>query len=144
VLNAPDPYRSSDHDPVIVGLDVCDEIAPTFDVASVSRDVLWPPNHQYVDIDAMVAGSDDFDTDPTVELVSVTSSEPDNAPGVGDGNTVDDIVIVDDTHFLLRAERSGTGPGRTYTITYRIVDDCGNSSTTSLTVFVPVEQNGRP
>ena len=27
-LYAPDPYRYSDHDPVIIGLNVCDEIAP--------------------------------------------------------------------------------------------------------------------
>ena len=27
-LYAPDVYRASDHDPVIIGLDVCDEIAP--------------------------------------------------------------------------------------------------------------------
>ncbi|HMN63114.1 MAG TPA: ExeM/NucH family extracellular endonuclease, partial [Anaerolinea sp.] len=43
-LYAPDPYRASDHDPVIVGLNVCDEIAPTLAV-SVTPDVLWPANH---------------------------------------------------------------------------------------------------
>ena len=48
----------------------------------------------------------------------MTSNEPDNAPGDADGNTVDDIVVVDDTTFRLRAERNENGSGRVYTITY--------------------------
>ena len=41
-LFAPDAFRSSDHDPVIVG--ICQ--APTLSV-SVSPETLWPPNHKY-------------------------------------------------------------------------------------------------
>ena len=126
-IYAPDAYRSSDHDPVIVGLNVCDEIAPVFDEFSVTPNVLWPANHKYVDVTATVVVSDNFDPNPTVELVSVTSNEPDN--GLGDGDTANDIVIVDDYHFKLRAERSGNGDGRIYTITYKVTDDCGNSTT---------------
>ncbi len=55
-LYAPDAYRSSDHDPVIVGLNVCDEIAPTLEV-SVTPDNLWPPNHKYVTVTADVVVS---------------------------------------------------------------------------------------
>ena len=43
-------------------------------------------------------------------MVSVSSSEPDN--GIGDGNTINDIVIIDDDTFLLRAGRSIPGSGR--------------------------------
>ena len=134
-IYAPDAYRSSDHDPVIIGLEVCDEIAPTFDEVSVSPDTLWPANHKYVDVTATVLVSDNFDANPTITLVSVTSNEPDNGPG--DGNTVNDIVIVDDFHFKLRAERSGNGEGRIYTITYEVTDACGNSAMQSVTVTVP-------
>jgi len=134
-LYAPDAYRYSDHDPVIIGLNVCDTIAPEFESVSVTPDVLWPANHKYVDVTATVVVSDNFDPNPTVELVSVTSNEPDN--GDGDGNTVNDIVIVDIFNFKLRAERSGNGTGRTYTITYMVTDACGNSETQSVTVFVP-------
>ncbi len=49
-LYAPDPYRYSDHDPVIVGLNVCDEIAPVFDAISVTPETLWSANHKYVDV----------------------------------------------------------------------------------------------
>ena len=137
-IYAPDPYRSSDHDPVIVGLNVCESIAPTLEV-SVTPDMLWPANHKYVEVKATVVASDNFDPDPTVTLVSVTSNEPDDADN-DDGNTVDDIVIVDDYTFLLRAERSGMGTGRIYTITYMVTDDCGNQTVQSAVVTVPLNK----
>ncbi|MBN1267903.1 MAG: ExeM/NucH family extracellular endonuclease, partial [Anaerolineales bacterium] len=139
-LYAPDPYRSSDHDPVLIGMNVCDEIAPTMTI-ELSTESLWPPNHKYVEVTATVTASDNFDAGPVVSLLSVTSSEVDNAPGGGDGNTVDDIVIVDEYTFLLRAERSATNKdGRIYTITYQVEDSCGNVTVESATVIVPFNQ----
>ena len=64
------------------------------------------------------------------------SNEPDNGPG--DGNTTGDVVIVDQDTFRLRAERNENGSGRIYTITYRATDACGNSTTESATVTVPL------
>jgi len=58
-------------------------------------------------VSAVVEVSDDFDHSPAVRLVQVRSNEPDN--GEEDGNTVNDIVIVNDLHVRLRAERSGAG-----------------------------------
>ncbi len=139
LIYAPDVYRSSDHDPVIVGLSVCDEIAPSFDTLTVTPDVLWPPNHKYVDIEATVTVNDNIDPNSVIRLLSVTSNEPDNAEGPADGNTTNDIIIMDDYHFQLRAERSDTGTGRIYTITYIVTDACGNSTTQSATVTVPLQ-----
>lgn len=136
-LYAADPFRSSDHDPVIVGLAVCDEVAPTIAV-SLTPDRLWPANHKYVDVTASLRAKDNLDTNPVVTLISVTSSEPDD--GEDDGNTVDDIVIVNDTTFKLRAERSGTGPGRTYTVSYSATDSCGNSKLGVAKVVVPLSR----
>jgi len=133
-LYAPDAYRSSDHDPVIVGLGVCDEIAPTVTV-DLSQDTLWPVNHKFVTVQASVIAADNFDPAPAISLVSVTSNEPDD--GLGDGDTPNDIVIIDDFTFELRAERSGTGNDRVYTITYQVTDACGNSTLTSVSVTVP-------
>ena len=93
LLYEPNAYRSSDHDPVIIGLNVCDEIAPTMEV-SVTPDQLWPANHKYVTVQATVTAADNFDPNPAITLVSVTSNEPDNEQGNGDGNTVNDIVIL--------------------------------------------------
>src|SRR5919106_1085137 len=85
-LFEPNEFRSADHDAVLVGLDSCDEIAPTLEV-SLTPNGLWPPNHRYVTVEATANADDDFDPTPAVTLVSVTSNEPDNAAGVGDGNT---------------------------------------------------------
>ena len=134
-LFEPNAFRSSDHDPVINGLAVCDEIPPTLEV-SVTPDILWPPNHLYVEVSATVIAADNFDPNPTVTLISVTSNEPDD--GEDDGNTVNDIVILDDFTFKLRAERSGVGTGRIYTITYQVSDACGNVTEQSATVSVPL------
>jgi len=138
-LYEPNAYRSSDHDPVIIGLDVCDEIAPEIAV-SVTPDRLWPPNHKYVTVKATVTASDDVDATPAVRLVSATSSEPDNAPGGADGDTADDVVVVDGRTFRLRAERNEDGDGRVYTVTYEATDDCGNSTQGSATVRVPLSR----
>jgi hypothetical protein len=113
---------------------VPDTAAPVLDV-SVNSEKLWPPNHKYRNVTATVEVSDDMDPNPTVTLVSVTSNEPDN--GKGDGNTINDIVVVDNYTFKLRAERSGMGSGRIYTITYKAVNSCGIESTATATVTVP-------
>lgn len=74
----------------------------------------------------------------------MTSSEPDNGPG--DGNTTGDItgadLGTDDRSFQLRAERSGSGSGRTYTVVYKATDASGNVATASATVFIPKSRNG--
>lgn len=138
-IYAPDAYRSSDHDPVICGLRLCDEdtVAPDVEV-TLSPNILWPANHKYVEVTATVIANDNFDPDPAITLVSVTSNEPDD--GLGDGDTPNDIVIIDDYTFLLRAERAGTGMDRVYTITYMVTDACGNTTYQSATVTVPHDQ----
>jgi predicted extracellular nuclease len=129
--------RASDHDPLVAWF-CSDQTAPTLEVA-VSPDMLWPPNHKYRTVEATVTATDDKDAAVTVELVSVTSNEPDDAPGKHDGNTKNDIDIVDDDTFRLRAERSSLGTGRVYTITYRATDACGNTTEATATVEVPLE-----
>ena len=115
-----------------------DATPPTLQV-SVSPSILSPPNHKMALITATISAQDNLDPNPTVELVSITANEP--VKGRGDGNTDPDIdeaaFGTDDRTFLLRAERSGTGTGRIYTITYRARDAAGNTTTASATVTVP-------
>jgi hypothetical protein len=63
----------------------------------------------------------------------------------GSGHTSPDIqgtaFGTDDREFLLRAERSGTGSGRIYTITYEAEDASGNITTGTTTVSVPKSQS---
>jgi hypothetical protein len=83
---------------------------------------------------------------PAVTLVSVISSEPDDAPGGGDGSTTGDVADADigtsDLALGLRAERAGSGPGRTYTVVYSAADRGGNTVEASANVFVPHDVGG--
>lgn len=108
-----------------------DRTPPTLALSAAPSE-LWPPNHKLVTVQVAVQATDDFDPNPAVELVSVTSSEPDN--GLGDGDKPGDIVINPDGAIQLRAERSGSGSGRAYTLTYSATDRAGNTTTESVTV----------
>jgi len=135
-LFAPDEFRTSDHDPLLVDLRQ-DERAPVLTL-SVTPALLWPANHKMVPVTVTATAVDDTDPTPAITLVGVRSSEPDD--GKGDGATVGDIVRLSDFQFLLRAERSGSGPGRFYTITYRASDSAGNSVERAVTVTVPANR----
>jgi len=92
--------------------------------------------------------SDLCDPAAGIVLVSVTSSEPDDAPASGDGNTTGDIqdaaIGTPDTSVLLRAERSADGPGRVYTLTYAARDASGNTSSALGIVTVPNDEGTGP
>lgn len=102
---------------------------------------LWPPNHRMVPVHVAWQVSDRCDLTAGVSLVSVTSSEPDDEPRAGDGNTTGDMadaaVGTSDCLVLLRAERTGDGPGRTYALTYAARDTSGNTTTALGVVTVP-------
>ena len=122
---------------------VVDTTAPQLTL-SASPSVLWPPNHKFVPITIAVTTSDICDQNPSIRLVSVVSNEAADAPG--SGNTSPDVqgaaLGTDDRQFSLRAERSGTGNGRIYTITYEARDGSGNTTTSTVTVTVPKSQGG--
>lgn len=136
--------NSSSCEQIIV---VEDTIAPELSV-SVEPGVLWPPNHKMVEISSLISASDSCDDSPTYILKSITMNEGEETntydPGyddtLGDGNTIDDIQVDADGTIYLRAERSGTGDGRVYTITYEAEDASGNTSEATATVTVPHNQ----
>jgi hypothetical protein len=134
-LNATDMAGNTGSDNVTVT--VADTTPPEIN-ATATPSTLWPPNHKYVEVHVTVTVYDACDPSPTLTFVSITSNEPDNS--VGDGNTTNDIIIINDFTFNLRAERSGTGSGRTYTITYQATDVSGNYAMASVTVEVPHNQ----
>ncbi|MFC5999611.1 ExeM/NucH family extracellular endonuclease [Quadrisphaera sp. GCM10027208] len=130
-LWAPDPYRSSDHDPILVGvgLHVPDTTAPELAV-SVSPERIWPPNNTLVPVSVSVEASDDSG-EVTVELTDVTATSPKaswTSPKAS-------WVVVDDTEVLVRAVK-----GTRYTLTYTATDAAGNATVESVTVAVGTNQ----
>jgi hypothetical protein len=108
-------------------------LAPT-----VKPGILWPPNHQMVDI---IIEANAKAACPVELNAEVTSNE---APeGLGDGQTNPDwtepeIDRVNGVIYLqLRAERSGRGKGRTYTVSITATDCYGNSSKEDVKIIVP-------
>jgi hypothetical protein len=93
---------------------------------------LWPPNHRLVLV-GMVNPSDGLAGIATESLTAV-SNEPED--GKGDGHTAPDIVIKDG-NVKVRAERSGHGDGRVYTIRASATDLAGNTTTATATCEVP-------
>jgi hypothetical protein len=100
-----------------------------------SPSVLWPPNHKMVPITLTVSASDNCDSNSICQIVSVISNEPEN--GLGDGDKAPDWEITGTLTVNLRAERSGKGDGRVYTIKVRCTDNAGNFSDQLITVTVP-------
>ncbi len=101
---------------------------------------LWPPNHRLIRVTSAATASDNCGV-PTITLHSIDSDEPDNGTGIGDGNTTEDIQDADygtaDFEVRLRAERAGTGDGRTYTVRYAATDPFGNVGIAESLVVVP-------
>ena len=114
---------------------VQDTTPPVINNLSTEPDTLWPPNHKMKPVIVTADVSDYCDADPVCKITSVSSNEPVN--GTGDGDTAPDWVITGNLTVDLRAERSGLGDGRVYTITVECTDETGNTSTSDLTVTVP-------
>jgi hypothetical protein len=125
-----------------VDITIQDTTPPTITDSGKPK-ILWPPNHKYqtVSISDFVSSVKDICDAGVgikdVKITSVSSDEPENAPALGDGNTLNDIVIKDPQTVDLRAERQGNGNGRVYTINYKVTDASGNTATGSSHVWVP-------
>lgn len=125
---------------------VTDTTRPTIRTHGLVR--LWPPNHKKhvlslsdcAVLEDACAGPLDLDLAGTI--VSISSDEPENAKGVGDGNTTDDIVITGPSSFILRAERQGGGNGRIYTVRFTARDSEGHMNRDACRFGVPLNQSG--
>jgi len=117
-----------------------DITAPELTIA-VGTSTLWSPNHKLVDITATVVADGGLSGLESIVLTSITSNELDYDPSSVDDDVANDIQGAafgeNDTSFQLRAERSGEGTGRVYTITYTVTDRAGNQTTATAVVEVP-------
>jgi hypothetical protein len=126
-----------------ITVEVVDNSAPTLTL-DANKTILWPPNHKMVDIAINAYASDNSGLPVTLKAI-VVSNELQNGTGEGDiGPDWTEPVINQVTGLItlqIRAERSGSGHGRVYTITVAATDSVGNTSTTSIDIIVPHDQS---
>ena len=119
-------------------MDVIDTMDPTLQPLQ-DKCILWPPNHQMVDI-SIAANASDNSGEVTL-TASVASDEP--IDGLDDEDMAPDWTepVIDQVNGIitlqLRAERSGSGDGRVYTVTITATDESDNSSTVAVEIIVP-------
>jgi 6-phosphogluconolactonase (cycloisomerase 2 family) len=110
--------------------------APMISGVSATPDVLWPPNHKFMEVTINYTVADSC---PNTCVLTIASNESVN--GTGDGNTSPDWQVIDAQHVRLRAERAGSGTGRIYTITITCTNDSNKeSSIQTVTVLVRHDQ----
>ncbi|MEW6087160.1 MAG: hypothetical protein AB1498_02535 [bacterium] len=119
-------------------VNIIDSTAPTLSPVP-DKTILWPPNHMMTEITIRANAGDNSGLPVTLTAV-VTSNEPIN--GLGDGDMAPDWTepVIDENgniYLDLRAERSGNGSGREYTITVTAADSSNNSSSAVLSIIVP-------
>lgn len=114
---------------------VADTTPPVIAAATVDPAVLWPANRQMSAVTVAVDVSDDRDPEPRCRITGVTSSEPADA---------DAIQVTGDLSLNLRAERTGTGVGRTYHVGITCSDKSGNEANTTVDVRVPHDEAESP
>ena len=119
-LYAPDAYRSSDHDPVIVGLDLTppDTTDPTIEVTA-DPEVIWPPNNKMRTVQFSIDAADDRG-DVTVELTDVSVS-----------GAKASWTQVDDDTFTVKAAKDAV-----YRFTWTATDAAGNTRADTVEVVV--------
>ncbi|MFH1723253.1 MAG: hemolysin, partial [Elusimicrobiota bacterium] len=120
---------------------VADDTPPVIGAASASPDMLWPPNHRMVRVTASVQASDNCGGQVSSRIAAVSVNEP--ADGAGDGQTAPDWDLGGGLDADLRAERSGRGDGRVYTLSVESSDSSGNSAHAEATVTVPHDKGKR-
>lgn len=135
-LYEPNAYRSSDHDPVIVGLNL--NAPPFCGDAYPSEVYLWPPNHRFVDISVLGVIDPDGD-DISITIDAIFQDEPVDGPG--SGNTAPDGMGIGTDTAQVRAERMGNGNGRVYHIYFTANDSNGNTCSGEVLVVVPRNRN---
>ena len=108
---------------------IADTVPPEVQHLTTTPSRLWPPNRKLVPVTVQIQLTDACDAAPTARIYDVISNEP-----VGNGK---DWEIIGPLSVNLRAERLGTGKGRTYKLLVEIVDASGNKKTNSVSVVVP-------
>jgi hypothetical protein len=128
---------AADSNVVTVTINIVDTQGPSL-TASVGVPVLWPPNHNVVNVGFGFSTSDNGCGTATAQL-DVFSNEPDVPSGGDDSNFSPDAKNLGAGTLRLRAERANAenGGGRVYLIRVSATDSSSNTSSNCVTVVVP-------
>ncbi len=105
--------------------------------AQANPSSIWPPNKKLVPVVVTITLHDAIDAAPTVILEAVACNDGCSASA----DIVGAAVGSDDRSVSLRAYRSGSGSGRTYSLTYKATDASGNIVRKVVQVMVPHDQH---
>ena len=108
-------------------IEVRDTTPPAIASVSTTPSVVWPPDKRMVPV-AIVVSATDAVSVPACRLTGITGD---------DGSTSADRQITGGLTALVRADRTGGGAGRTYTLAFTCTDAAGNASGSAATVVVP-------
>jgi hypothetical protein len=119
-------------------------IPPVCSGAVPSIAMLWPPRHQFAPVEVLGV------TDPNADAITITidgifQDEPVDVPNDGDdGHTSPDGWGVGESAANVRAERSGSGNGRYYHISFTADDGYGGTCSGEVLVGVPLSRRRAP
>ena len=117
-----------------VRVEVRDTLAPSI-AAVATPSLLWPPDGRFVEVTLGIQVTDRCDPAPRVVLRDVALG--DRGAGRPGAAFTGASVGMDDRLVSLRADRSGSGTGRSYTLIYDATDGSGNTSRATASVLVP-------
>ncbi len=122
----------------VVTVEMVDTTPPVL-APVADKTVLFPPNHKMHSVAIHTYSGDNSGV--VLLSAAVSSNEPANGQGVGDTTADWTEPVIDEVNGIitlqLRAERSGGGGGRVYTISITAADESGNSRTVDVYVTVP-------
>jgi len=134
ILYAPDAFRSSDHDPLVVGLALRPSDPPSCELAHPSLDRLWPADLRFVPVS--VLGVTDVDA-VSIVIDSVFQDEPVTTPAMGAAPHAPDATGIGTATAMLRAERDPSGDGRVYHVAFTATNPLGQTCDGTVRVSVP-------
>jgi hypothetical protein len=112
-------------------VNVVDTTAPVITALTASPNSLWPPNHKMAAVSVTPAVGDACGA-TSCRIVSISVNQPADAS---------DWAITGPLSASLRAERSGSGGDRVYTLAVQCSDGSGNTSAArTVAVTVPHDQ----
>ncbi|HLQ23889.1 MAG TPA: S8 family serine peptidase [Gemmatimonadales bacterium] len=115
------------------------DVEPPAVSCAVATPLLWPPNHNLVNV-GLTATAVDICSGPLPVTVGVSGDEDDETP-TGDGRFSPDAKSPGSGTLRLRSERIGNSDGRVYLIVPEAVDQSGNTGFTCCAVVVPHSQS---